>query len=54
MALDALCERRGKANGYALGLLACQAIDGDQMAALEREALEAFQQRFPSVQPLEE
>ncbi|KPZ04052.1 MULTISPECIES: hypothetical protein [Pseudomonas] len=52
MALDRLCERRGKAMGYALGLLSCQAIDGNQLAGMEREANTAFKLRFEAVQPL--
>ncbi|ODJ92746.1 hypothetical protein BB779_24835 (plasmid) [Pseudomonas viridiflava] len=52
MALDALCERRGKAIGYALGLLTCQAVDGDQFAGMEHKAHAAFQLRFVAVQTL--
>lgn len=52
MALDALCERRGKAIGYALGLLTCQAIDGDQFAGMEQKAQVAFQLRVEAVQPI--
>ncbi|WP_122423284.1 hypothetical protein [Pseudomonas viridiflava] len=53
-ALDGLCEQRGKAMGFAMGLLSCRAIDGDQLADMERQAQAAFQQRFHAVQPLED
>ncbi|WP_032635018.1 hypothetical protein [Pseudomonas syringae] len=52
IALDALFERRGKALGYALGLLTCQAVDGDQFAGMEHKAHAAFQLRFETVQML--
>ncbi|WP_116799592.1 hypothetical protein [Pseudomonas syringae] len=52
MTLDELCERRGKAIGYALGLLTCQAIDGDQLADMERKAHAAFQIHVQAVQPI--
>ncbi|EPM64069.1 hypothetical protein A256_00050 [Pseudomonas syringae pv. actinidiae ICMP 19103] len=53
MAMDALCERRGKAIGFALGMLSCRVVDGDQLADMEHKAQAAFQLRLEAVQPLE-
>ncbi|ALE01103.1 hypothetical protein [Pseudomonas syringae] len=53
-ALDQLCEQRGKAIVFAIGLLSCQAIDDDQLVYMKRQAQNAFQQRFHAVQPLED